>query len=367
MRDGPEGGYTLGPPMSSSVSKHPWLTSPDNFTPLARTPWAARYLADVIKRGVAPSREAVGESWEVSFGPELPSGVDGDPRTLAELATEEGEAFLGREAARGSSALLVKLLDAAEPLSVQIHPSDADPQLGYGESGKPESWYIVRAEPGAVIHLGLSEDASLDRMRASIENGQDASRWLARVPVEVGDFFVVPAGTPHAIGGGITLVEPQRVLPGKRGVTYRYWDWNRRYDAAGHPASHGEERPLHLSRALAVTRWDAPRGVAFLERVRCRVGVNLRSAPAFVRLAGHDGARLVSDALEVSVLAGTGSLAAPRSDAVEAWTVVDGSVRLIGESFDVEVVRGRSAVVPAGVGAMRCEAVGAHVVIASAL
>jgi mannose-6-phosphate isomerase len=219
---------------------------------------------------------------------------------------------------------------------------------------------------GAVIHLGLSEDATLDRMRASIEGGDDASRWLVRVEVTAGDFFVVPAGTPHAIGGGVTLVEPQRVLPGRRGVTYRYWDWNRRYDAQGRSAKDGEARALHLSRALAVTRWDAPRGQAFVERVRARVGIDLASPPSLARMAGRD-ARLPSDALEVAVLAGTGAIDAPRTDAVQAWTVVEGAMTLRGEGFALEVPRGRSAVVPACVGGMRCEARGAHVVIAAAL
>jgi len=349
-----------------SVLARPLLTAADNFTPLARTPWAGTYLAREIKRAYAPVTALVGESWEVSFGPELPSRVEGDARTLAQIAKDEGTAFLGRESARGSSALLVKLLDAREPLSVQIHPSDADAQLATDESGKPESWYVVRAEPGAVIHLGLSEDATLDRMRESIESGGDASRWLVRVPVAAGDFFVVPAGTPHAIGGGVTLVEPQRVLPGKRGVTYRYWDWNRRYDAQGRSAKDGEARTLHLSRALAVTRWDAPRGEAFVERVRTRVGVDLASAPAFVRAAGRDAA-LASDALEVAVLAGTGSVEAPRVDAPQAWTVVDGAITLRGEGFETEVPRGRSAVVPACVGAMTVVARAAHVVISAAL
>lgn len=347
------------------MTPRPVLTAPDNFTPLARTPWAGTFLAREIKRGLASLEAPVGESWEVSFGPELPSRIEGSAQTLAELAASDRDAFLGREAARGSSALLVKLLDAREPLSVQIHPSDADPQLAADESGKPEAWYVVHAEPGAVIHLGLTEDATLDRMRASIEGGEDASRWLVRVPVSVGDFFVVPAGTPHAIGGGITLVEPQRVLPGKRGVTYRYWDWNRRYDAQGRAAPEGEARPLHLSRALAVTRWETARGTAFLEGVCARVHVDLRSPPSLARLCGR-GAALASDALDVAVLAGTGMLDASRIDAVEAWTVVDGTITLAGDGFALEVARGRTALVPANVGAMRCDARGAHVVVASA-
>ncbi len=344
----------------------PLLTTPDNLTPLTRTPWAGRRLASSMKQGLVPRSSLIGESWEVSFGPELPSRVEGDPRELSTIAEREGARFLGREASRGSSALLVKVLDAAAPLSVQIHPSDSDPQLAYGESGKPESWYVVHADPGAAIHLGLSPDATLDRMRASIEDGGDASRWLHRVEVHPGDFFVVPAGTPHAIGAGVTLVEPQRVLPGKRGVTYRYWDWNRRYDAEGRLSSDGEPRALDLSRALAVTRWDGPRGAAFVERVHARVGLDLATAPSFARVCGRSGARLPSEALEVAILAGTGTVDVPRADAVEAWTVIDGAVRLVGAGFAVDVERGRSAVVPACVGAMRCEARGAHVVVASA-
>lgn len=346
------------------MSDRPLLTRPDNFTPLARTPWAGHYLADVLKRGVAVAGEPVGESWEVSFGPELPSVVDGDGRTLAEVAAAAGASFLGREAGRGSSALLVKLLDTAEPLSVQIHPSDADPLLEHDESGKPEAWYVVRAERGAAIHLGLSEEASLDRLRASIEGGEDASRWLTRVPVEAGDFFVVPAGTPHAVGAGITLVEPQRVLPGRRGVTYRYWDWNRRYGEDGRPSADGTPRALHLPRALAVTRWDAPRGAAFLSRVRARVHVDLETPTELVRVCGP-GARLHSGELDVSVLAGTGPIDLPRTDSLQAWTVLEGTVRLVGDGFRLEISRGRSAVVPASVGKIRCEADHAHAVVSA--
>jgi mannose-6-phosphate isomerase len=344
----------------------PLLLAPDNFTPLARTPWAGRWMREVLKRDVAGAADAVGESWEVSFGPELPSRIEGSDRTLDAVARTHGAAFLGREAARGSSALLVKLLDAAEPLSVQIHPSDDDPALASDESGKPESWYVVRAEPGAVIFLGLAEHARRETMARLLAEGGDVSSQLLRVPVSAGDFFVVPAGTPHAIGAGLVLVEPQRVLPGRRGLTYRYWDWNRRYDADGHPSPRGAPRSLHVERALAVTRWDAARGEAFLREARLRVGVDLERAPSIAWVAGPRGG-LASDALEVGVLAGTGSLDVPRTDAVEAWTVLDGELVLRGAFGALSLARGRSAVVPASVGAMIAECRAARAVISSAL
>ena len=75
-------------------------------------------------------------------------------------------------------------------------------------------------------------------MAESTSSG-DASALLRFVPVAPGDFFTIGPGTPHAIGPGLTLVEPQQVLPGRRGLTYRYWDWNRRYDAEGRPDPQG--------------------------------------------------------------------------------------------------------------------------------
>src|SRR5690606_38348546 len=101
--------------------------------------------------------------------------------------------------------------------------------------------------------------------------GERSLRELLRfVPVEPGDFFVIDAGTPHAIGEGLTLVEPQHVVPGLRGVTYRYWDWDRRYDAQGRPSPEGEPRALHAEHALAVTRFGAVERDAFVDEIRVR-------------------------------------------------------------------------------------------------
>jgi hypothetical protein len=165
---------------------------------------------------------------------------------------------------------------------------------------------------------------------------------LPFVPVEPGDFFVIEAGTPHCIGRGVLLVEPQRVRPGKRGVTYRYWDWNRRYDREGRRDPEGQPRALHRREALAVTDWDLPRGAALLHRVRRRAGVpELRGAAQVDELAGPGG--IPSDALRVARLHGNGELPLPRWDVLRAVTVLAGVIRL-GE---LEVRAGRTAAVPA--------------------
>ncbi|MGF1469938.1 MAG: type I phosphomannose isomerase catalytic subunit [Sandaracinaceae bacterium] len=252
----------------------PLLLSPDNFTPPSRTPWGGTRIVRRYKAGLGlTTTGVVGESWELSVTPEFPSRL-ADGRPLAEVLAADPPAMLGREARRGRSAtaLLVKLLDTAAPLSVQIHPPHGHPGLEPSEAGKPESWYVLDAAPGAGVHLGLRRGVTPQRLRAAIDAGEDLSALLFFVPVEPGDVFLIRAGTAHAIGPGITLVEPQHVAPGRRGVTYRFWDWNRRYDATGRPDRSGRPRELHVEAALAVTDWDAPREDALLAEVRLRLG-----------------------------------------------------------------------------------------------
>ena len=130
----------------------------DNLTGPARTPWGGRRIIDGLKRGLGLRVEGpVGESWELSVEPDFPSGLAmpvggaqpaGQTLTLSHLIEQAPEGFLGsdRAAEWGSTGLLVKLLDAASRLSLQIHPSGDDPSLGPGESGKQEVWVILHAQ-----------------------------------------------------------------------------------------------------------------------------------------------------------------------------------------------------------------------------
>mgnify|MGYP002378989546 CR=1 FL=1 len=339
----------------------PLRLRPDNFTPPSRTPWGGtriveRYKSSVAAAGLAmggttslattapatahpATRMQVGESWELGVEPDFPSRlVDG--RTLAEVIAEDPEGLVGDEGE--STALLVKLLDAAEPLSVQIHPADDDPALAPDESGKPESWYVLDADPGAGLYLGLADDADEPTMRAAIEGGDDVSKLLRFVPVAPGDFFVLEAGTPHAIGAGLTLVEPQRVMPGRRGLTYRYWDWNRRYDASGKADPNGSPRALHVDRALAVTAWDRCRGDAWLDSIRVRAG-----APSHDAQWDELTTKVRFPWLGVARISGTGELALPELGRLRALTVVDGTVTVEGEGFAETFGRGETAALPA--------------------
>src|SRR5262249_24056168 len=153
-------------------------------------------------------------------------------------------------------------------------------------------------------------------MERALAADDDVSKLLCSVPVAPGDFVLIGAGTAHAIGRGVLLVEPQRVRPGRAGITYRYWDWRRRDDASGTGDAGGAPRALHVARALAVTRWDAPREDAMLAAKRVRGGADVgggadvRGAARLEGLAGAFGG-LASDALDVARVVGTGSVAMP--------------------------------------------------------
>lgn len=349
---------------------HPLLLRADNFTPVARTPWGGRRILDRYKSEAPVMPDAaptglVGESWEISVEPDFPSRVEESGELLSDAIARDARGMLGDDASSGC-ALLVKLLDAAEHLSVQIHPPDDYAGLAPGESGKPESWYVLDRDEGAGLYLGLREGVTRERMAEALARAEDVSSLLFFVPVEPGDFFVIDAGTAHAIGAGVTLVEPQRVQPGRRGVTYRYWDWNRRYDAKGQPSPSGEPRALHVEHALAVTAWDAPREGALLARIRRRAGApDLGASPGIDWLAGGESG-LASTALEVARIAGTGRLAIPAARSIRGLTVVAGDIHLRGDGFTTHVARGRSAVVPAGLGAIEADLASAHAILASA-
>ncbi len=136
--------------------------------------------------------------------------------------------------------LLVKWLFTSEKLSIQVHPDDNQATERGLKSGKEECWYIVDALPGAVLGLGTKQPVTAERLRAAAIDGsiEDLMDWK---PVHAGDYFYVPAGTVHAIGAGITLVEVQQYAD----ITYRLYDYGR--------LDKGKVRELHLDDGIAVS------------------------------------------------------------------------------------------------------------------
>lgn len=343
--------------------RRPLLLRPDNFTPPGRTPWGGCKIVKEIKRGLDLGRtERVGEAWELSVEPDFPSRIAEGP-TLDDVLRADPTALLGKEASLGSTALLVKLLDANDDLSVQIHPEDSDPALAADESGKPEAWYIVDAEPGSGLYLGFRDGVTRQNVREAIGNESDVSTLLRFVPVSNGDVFVIEPGTPHAVGRGVMLLEPQRVSPGKRGITYRYWDWNRRYDADGKPDPAGTGRALHLDRALDVTNWQGPREDALLADIRHRAGEATVAHDAVLEPLISPEGPLRSPTFRVARLTGNGDATLPASTNLRSLTVLAGGVTILGEGVDLVVPQGQTAALPPCLGSLGVALDRAHAIV----
>lgn len=302
--------------------------------------------------------------------PDFPS-VTQEGRLLADLLASEPLFMLGWEADCGriATALLVKLLDAGDDLSIQIHPDDDYAGLGPGEAGKAEAWYVVERRPGAGIYFGIRPGVTEPEMRTALESGADLSRLLHFVPVEPGDLFVVEPGIPHSLGKGVTLVEPQYVAPGSRGVTYRYWDWNRLYDADGRlQPKEGRPRALHVEDALAVTDWTGAAGDRLLRDCRLVAGAARTVEAARVEFLcsprGPEGVRC--SRLRVARLSGTGPARVPDWSALRALTVLQGRVRIPAAGADCVASTGQTVALPAGAGSLQIQLEGAHAVLCAA-
>lgn len=182
------------------------------------------------------------EAWVVHEGDFIASGPLAG-QTLAEVAAQHGAALLGQTVVdrRGLRfPLLIKLLDCAQWLSLQVHPNDQQAiQLeGPGQNGKTEAWYILDSAPDAKIIAGLKPGTTADGLARAIREGTilDVSQY---VPVQTGDTVFMRAGTIHALGPGLLVYEVQQTSD----ITYRVFDWNRPQTAS---------RVLHIDKSLAV-------------------------------------------------------------------------------------------------------------------
>src|SRR5690606_23909422 len=132
----------------------------------------------------------LGESWELSVSDEFPSEVESG-RALSDEIASDPRAWLGAEAGNASTALLVKWLDAADNLSLQIHPEDDYAGLAAGESGKVEAWYVVANEPSAGVYFGFMPGVDARAVREVLAENGDLSQLMAFTPVQLGDLIVI--------------------------------------------------------------------------------------------------------------------------------------------------------------------------------
>ena len=212
--------------------------------------WGGRAL-EKLGRDL-PAEGPIAESWEIAGhadGTTVVSNGRYAGMPLTAVQAELGLDLIGSNntwaLARDKFPLLVKLLDASRPLSVQVHPED-DYALAHegNELGKTEMWVVVDAEPGAELILGVKEGTTREMFGQAIADGE-LEPFLHHVAVQAGDHICVPAGTLHAIMGGILIAEIQQ----NSNTTYRVYDWNR-------VGADGRPRSLHIEKSLDVINFE---------------------------------------------------------------------------------------------------------------
>jgi mannose-6-phosphate isomerase len=208
--------------------------------------WGGRRLATKLGKQLLDD-QPYGESWEISDHPLHRSVVASGPlagTTLRQLMETRREELLGPKSSETTFPILVKFLDCSDWLSVQVHPDEeAVKKLWPGEGSKTEAWFVIDAEPGSRIYAGLKPGVGEREMRAAILAGTVAECLHSFEP-EPGDCVFLPAGSVHAVGGGVLMAEVQQTSD----ATFRLFDWNRR-DA------HGKARELHIEKGLASIHW----------------------------------------------------------------------------------------------------------------
>lgn len=221
-----------------------------NLSPVKLNPAFKDYLWGGTKLktlyGKKSDLERVAESWELSAHKDGQSTIaSGDffGLTLSEYITANGNDCLGKKALEFDFfPILIKFIDAADSLSVQVHPDDEYALKYEGEYGKTEVWYVLDCEEGACLYYGFNRIVTKEELAKRIEENTILD-VLNKVPVKKGDVFFIEAGTVHAIGKGMVICEIQQ----NSNTTYRVYDYDRR-------DKNGKTRELHIEKAIDVAK-----------------------------------------------------------------------------------------------------------------
>lgn len=287
--------------------------------------WGGRKLEQLYHKALPPE-VPIGESWEITDRPGDVSVIGNGPlagQTLRGLMEQHRDALLGTTPAPGGRfPLLVKILDAQDKLSLQVHPPAAV-AASLGGEPKTELWYIADAAPPAELFVGLKRGVTREEFETRIGNGTVAD-CFHRLPVKAGDAMFLPSGRVHAIGAGPVIFEIQQ----NSDTTYRVFDWNR-------VGLDGRPRELHVTESLASIDFNdfEPRliGSAFS-----------RNPTLAVRYLVDDPLFRV-DACRVK----RGQRFYVRSDGVQVLGVVQGRLRLSYQAHELTLGPGQFALLPA--------------------
>ena len=279
-----------------------------------------------------PGHHPTAEAWVVWEDDQIESGPLAG-KTLGEAAVEYGESLLGAKAVSQTGTrfpLLIKLLDCAQWLSLQVHPNDeqAIKLEGPDQFGKTEAWHILDAKPNATLIAGLKPNTSKERVAGAIRDGSiiDHAQY---VEVRAGDTVFMPAGTLHALGPGLLVYEVQQTS----NWTYRVYDW-------GRPQT--EARPLHIEKSIEVTRADFNPPIVSMPR--CADGSRERLIQS------------VYFTLEILCASKQPIQLHTKGESFHALTVIEGKAILRSAEGSLELETLQTAVIPAGTGAYEFEA-----------
>lgn len=291
--------------------------------------WGGRKLIDEF--GMKTELDNVAEAWLLSChksGESTVSGGEYDGLKLSEVIEKTGRGCLGTHAeGKEGFPILIKIIDACDRLSVQVHPGDEYARRVENENGKTEAWYILEADEGAQLVYGVNRDMTRAEFKNGIENGTLES-LLNFVPVKKGDVAFIPSGTLHAIGKGILLAEVQQSCD----TTYRVYD----YDRVG---KDGKKRELHVEKALDV-----------VELKKCKADFAPLGSPQ--RRTGCTETLLTKcDYFSMTSLCidGEATEAADETSFV-SLLVLNGEGKLVSRDAELTLCKGASVFIPAGYG-----------------
>lgn len=292
--------------------------------------WGGRRLETVLGNPIPPDRP-IGEAWLISDHSECESVVCAGPlvgHTLRELIKANASGILGsrpRLTIHGQFPLLLKILDSADYLSVQVHPDDDDAKrLCEPDVGKTEMWHVLFAEPNSELICGMPPSATCKTFADAIAE-KSLGNMLTRFPVQPGTSVFVPAGTVHAIGPGILLAEIQQ----NSNITYRVYDWDR-------VGTDGKPRELHVARSISVTRF----------------GSRHQGANTPLAYESSDAAITVLAACRYFAaerIHVEGTYVCPRSDTFHILLGINGDIRIIAEGNETALPPAQALLIPGGV------------------
>ncbi|ORX24342.1 mannose-6-phosphate isomerase, class I [Thermoanaerobacterium sp. PSU-2] len=275
-----------------------------------------------------PYGKKIGELWCISDNTTAVSEVDGgiyDGVKLSELVNKHGDELYGEGKSYDRFPLLIKIIDANDKLSVQVHPDD-DYAYHYenGDIGKTEMWYIIDAKPGAKLICGLKEGTTKEQFKSLLEK-ERLEECLNEIEVKPGDVVYIPSGMVHAIGEGILICEIQQ----NSDLTYRVYDYNRVDD-------NGNKRELHIDKALDV------------------IDFNLKSdkiVPKYKKVDGGSIANVVqSKYFKTDVIYVESTVNIETNGIFNTLVMVEGEGKIIYEDGEADLKSGESLLIPASIG-----------------